>query len=143
MTIGSCFCRAIIYEISGKIAAPHYCHCSRCRKLTGSAFGSTTFCLETEFKWLDGETLIREFSGTQGSVRFCQECGSRVPTPFPHGVVYIPAGSLDDADLEFQTHIFVGSKASWDRITDDLPQYDGSPSEDHLVRLVFDVLHPE
>ena len=143
MTTGSCWCGAIIYEIDGKIASPYYCHCSRCRKLSGSAFGSSVFCLESDFHWLDGEDLIKEFAGPGGRVRFCQECGSRVPVLLAeHGIFWMPAGGLDDVDLKFESHMFVGSKARWDKITDDLPQYDGSIGED-FARLVFDVLRPE
>jgi hypothetical protein len=44
------------------------------------------------------------------------------------GIVNVPAGSLDtDPGIEPAAHIFVGSKASWDRITDSIPQFDAMP----------------
>jgi hypothetical protein len=34
---------------------------------------------------------------------------------------------IDEPTLKPTAHIFVGSKASWHEILDDLPQYDESP----------------
>ena len=34
---GRCLCGAVAYEISGKPETAFYCHCSRCRRWTGSA----------------------------------------------------------------------------------------------------------
>ena len=43
-------------------------------------------------------------------------------------LVGIPAGLFDDdLETEVSSHIFVGSKASWWEITDDLAQHDAYP----------------
>ena len=55
-------------------------------------------------------------------------------------MIWLPAGCLEDVDLRFEAHIFVGSKAPWDEITGDLPQYDGHLPEDEFFRLVFEKL---
>ena len=52
---------------------------------------------------------------------FCTECGSRMPRlDEARGIAIVPMGSLDDdPDARSERHIFVGSRAPWDVITDD------------------------
>ncbi len=51
---------------------------------------------------------------------FCKTCGSRVPGRNDASRMFVPAGTLSDADNELTVihHIWVGSKASWDEIGD-------------------------
>jgi hypothetical protein len=55
---------------------------------------------------------------------FCRTCGSSMPRlDFERGIDIVPMGSLDDdPGIRPQRHIFVGSRAAWDEIHDDLPQ---------------------
>lgn len=44
------------------------------------------------------------------------------------GRVFVPAGNFEnDPGVRPQLHVFVGSKAPWYEITDDLPQYVETP----------------
>jgi hypothetical protein len=62
--------------------------------------------------------------------RFCKVCGSPMvnswdPEPDMYGLAM---GSLDDdPGIRPSCHIFVGSKAPWHDITDDLPRYENFP----------------
>ena len=62
---------------------------------------------------------------------FCRTCGSPIPrVDTSRDLAIVPAASLDDdPGTRPQAHIFVGSKAPWDVITDDVPQYDEYPPQ--------------
>lgn len=87
-----------------------------------------------EFTYLSGEDHLKvySFSDRPDSV-FCDNCGSTVLVDFKTTVnmLYITMGTVDN-DLKRPPgfHQFVGSKAPWFEICDDLPQYDGCPDEE-------------
>jgi hypothetical protein len=115
------------YEIEGKISPIWLCHCSKCRRSTGSAFHSSAICRPEQFRWLAGEEGIREYEDSPGyRTRFCGRCGSPVPSALnDRGVIFLHAGGLDgDVGRKVVHHIFVGSKAPWFEISDALPQFD-------------------
>ena len=126
---GSCLCGKVAFEIKGKYGLAGQCHCSKCRKVSGTDGNAVFYTAKDSFKWLSGEAGIRCFvvPGTAGwQSTFCDTCGS--PTPHTDGagkIFFIPAGLLDD-DPGFRgyaAHIFVASKAPWVVISDDAPQY--------------------
>ncbi|MBV7327815.1 GFA family protein [Chloroflexi bacterium TSY] len=121
---GSCTCGGIQFEIRGPFVGIGQCHCSKCRKETGT--GSSTFMPVhgEQFTWISGENLVNDYDR-------CQACGSLAPDHNPRRDLYnIPAGLLDDdTGIQIVDHIFVGSKANWDIIGDSAPQHeeDGPP----------------
>ncbi len=125
MIRGSCLCEGIRFEIDKVLAVTH-CHCSICRKLTGTAFTTTAHVKPEKFRFLSGEELIVKYESTPGNFRsFCRVCGSIAPDKAPNlQTMYVPAGLLDDdPEVRPALHLFVGSKAPWWEITDGLPQY--------------------
>jgi hypothetical protein len=126
MVSGSCLCGAVRYAIDGRISPIGLCHCSKCRKSTGSAFHAGALCRKTRFRWLAGEDAIREYRTPSGyTTRFCGTCGSLVPMFQDEGeYVVLHAGALEqDPGSRPVHHIFVGSKAPWFEIADDVPQF--------------------
>jgi hypothetical protein len=135
---GSCLCGGVKYEITGPLQRVGNCHCSKCRKAHGAAFRSRARVRITDFKWVQGESLVTFFESSPGFQRgFCSVCGSpmiNMPGPGSFSVMVNPGaaaefgialGSLDDdPGVRPEFHIFVASKAPWASITDDLPQYD-------------------
>ena len=126
---GSCLCGKVRFVIDGKFGPVGQCHCSKCRKASGTDGNAVFYTAATSFRWLQGEGEIATFfvSGTSGwNSSFCTTCGSPTPHSNRDGKIYfVPAGLLDD-DPGFRVyaaHIFVGSKAPWVCITDDAPQY--------------------
>ena len=116
---GSYTCGSIQFEVRGPVAGINQCHCSKCRKETGTN-SSTFFPIHAaQFRWISGEDLISDYDR-------CKVCGSLAPDHNPHRALYnIPAGLLDDdTGIKVAHHIFVGSRAGWDVIGDDAPQYD-------------------
>ena len=125
---GSCLCGAVKYEVTGEPQRFFHCHCSRCRKATGTGHASNLFVQPGMLKWLSGEEQIRAFKVPEAkrfTNSFCTTCGSRLPRQAKDtNIVMIPAGSLDDeAPISPQARIFSGSRASWSCDGDGLPVY--------------------
>lgn len=129
---GSCLCGAVTYAVGGPFNMMVHCHCSMCRKHHGSAFATFVGAPLVSFKWLSGEEQIDSFvSSENGRRNFCRHCGSVTPTLIKEmDLALVPAGNLDgDPGLRPQSHLFVGSKAPWYSITDELPQHEEYPPE--------------
>ena len=129
MITGSCLCGGVRYEIEGKIGPALNCHCSTCRKATGAAFRSRVAVPSENFRWVSGEDLLTRYESSPGTKRtFCRICGATMVSMFDANpkTLGLPMGTLDDdPGLRPSFHVFVGSKAPWFEITDDLPQFDG------------------
>lgn len=129
---GSCLCGEVRFEVVGSFERFFLCHCGRCRKDTGSAHAANLFSSTAKIHWLAGQTKIKTFHlpSTRHQKSFCVECGSAVPSAQMDGaLLVVPAGSLDSAiDSRPEAHIFVGSRANWDRSLEDVPRVDGLPS---------------
>jgi len=124
---GGCLCGAVRYQIDGRLSPIWFCHCSKCRRSTGSAFHAGAACRSAKFRWLSGEEMIARFESSPGYVaRFCRQCGSPVPSRAEGtGFVTVPMGTLDgDPGSRPERHIFVGSKAPWFEITDALARFE-------------------
>jgi hypothetical protein len=129
---GSCLCGGVRFEIAAVVGPFELCHCSRCRKVSGSAFAAMLGVRTGDFRWLAGRELVASFEAPllvappPYRTSFCRRCGSRVPDPKPAGDWFeIPAGLLDDdPGLRPDKHIFVELKAPWDEIADALPRLD-------------------
>jgi hypothetical protein len=129
---GSCLCGAVVYEVAGDIQGVVQCHCSRCRKSRSAAHGANLFFVDAELAWKQGRDLVRHYKVPHAesfTSAFCKRCGSLLPRdPTPGRLLGIPAGSLDtDPGVGAKLHIFVGSKAPWVEISDDLPMIEGRP----------------
>lgn len=131
---GSCFCHRVTYQISGHPVVFQYCHCSRCRKFTGSAFASNILVSPDAFGWLDGEGYIERYEpeGTRYfATCFCRRCGSSLPWLNKTGtLVVIPAGTLDDDPfIRPMQNVFCASGAVWYKAPNALPLYDRLPTK--------------
>jgi hypothetical protein len=132
---GSCLCGSVAFEIVGKIGPIGQCHCSKCRKASGTDGNAVCYTAFDNLQWLRGEENVVTWSSPVGawSNAFCKECGSSVPNTNKDSKIYfVPAGSLDDDPgyKGYAAHIFVGSKAPWVTILDSAPQFiEGFDSE--------------
>jgi hypothetical protein len=130
MNKGRCLCGALAYELDGPFRAMIHCHCSMCRKHHGTGFATFVVGPIAGFRWISGEDRVRRYESSPNGVRtFCSVCGSAGPLTLPKaGIAVAPAAAFDgELGIKPQSHIFVGSKAPWDDITDDLPQFDAYP----------------
>jgi len=128
---GACLCRAVRFEISRAFESFVLCHCTRCRKDTGSAHSANLFSSTATITWLSGQTDIKTYRvrETRHERRFCGECGPALPTVQSNGaLLVVPAGSLDSPlDIRPTAHICFASRASWDAFLGDVPKIDGLP----------------
>lgn len=116
--IGQCSCGAIGFKFSADSLQAYQCHCSTCRKATGSAFSTTLMAPESGFKWTRGEKLVSSYAKEDGyNVCFCSHCGSPVPNKFRHFPLYsVPVGSIDDPkDVTVVVKLHLDSRAQWDQ----------------------------
>ncbi len=125
---GGCLCGAVRFELHGGIDSIVFCHCSRCRKAQGSAFATNGVVQEAEFKFVTGAELLNGYESSPGQTKyFCRQCGSPIFSRNINcpGELRIRLGVIE-SDIEERpaAHIFVGSKANWEQICDDLPQCD-------------------
>ncbi|SMX38278.1 GFA family protein [Octadecabacter ascidiaceicola] len=132
MTIrGGCLCNGIQFALQGELKDVGMCHCSQCRRASGTAFAAYTRVSLDGFKWTSGEDMTAKFQTSPGVYRpFCGRCGS------PLGAVVGDGNKLDwvalgavvgDPIVRPEAHIFAGSKAPWHEITDDLPLFEDWP----------------
>ncbi len=126
---GSCLCGSIKFEVKPPFAGFRYCHCSRCQKATGSAHAANAFIPETQFKWLAGESLVKQFDlpgAKRFAVWFCPQCGTRVPHQIKSTEnMLIPAGVLDgDPGMRPKNSIFWKSRAAWYVSPQEMPKFD-------------------
>ena len=132
MISGSCLCGSVRYEVSGPCTTMMSCHCSMCRKHHGSAFATYVSAPLAGFRWTSGEDALLPYQSSEHGLRnSCRVCGSTLPLTLPTlGLAVLPAGPLEgELGLTPQAHMFVGSKAPWYTITDQLPQHEEYPPE--------------
>lgn len=123
---GGCLCGAVRFRLTGPIDVVNFCHCSRCRRRTGSAFATVVHGKYNRFQFDCGESMIRTFEPEAWNDRnFCGGCGSPLPGwDAEDDEVKVPAGLFDqDFDVVPQLHIMTSSKAKWHEISDSLPQH--------------------
>lgn len=128
---GSCLCGAVEFQVSGEFEKFFLCHCTRCRKDTGSAHAANLFSSTAVISWLRGEDKIKSFQvpETRHEKSFCSECGSALPMVQMNGaVLVVPAGCLDDTiDVRPNAHICYSDRAEWDEGLDKVQKLDGLP----------------
>ena len=100
----SCLCGVVTYEISEPFLSFVHCHCSRCRKATGSAHATNLRVPAGQFTWTSGQEKSVRFDLPEAqsfATTFCSCCGSPLPHLTRSGrSVIVPAGSLDGEPSE-------------------------------------------
>ncbi len=124
--LGSCLCQAVCYQVTDAFIFAANCHCSACRRTTGSAFKAFARIHGDRLTVIAGKGNISSFGKGPFSDEHCKTCGSLLFSRVDGGFVHVAMGTLVDApSISPMHHIFVGSKASWFTITDALPQHEG------------------
>ena len=128
MLRGRCACNAIAYEVSDEFVVAYNCHCSNCRATTGSAFLPWGEIEREKLRVTKcPESLLVDGDPDANHAMRCGQCWSLLYWT-RDGYVRVPYGTLiDEPTLKPAAHMFVGSKAPWHEILDDLPQHDEYP----------------
>jgi ketosteroid isomerase-like protein len=116
MLTGGCLCGTVRFEIDGTLGPITCCHCSRCRRASGSAFVAAASVDRECFRVTAGEDAVSEYQSSPSNRRaFCTKCGSQLwgrHDDYP--VVRVRAGGLDDdPGSRVVAHVMMGSKADW------------------------------
>ena len=127
MIKGGCLCGIVKYEYDGVITEIVRCHCMQCRKAQGTAFVTNTPIDAAKFVITQGQSSLKSFSSSPGKDRvFCANCGSPIYSAkidMPH-IKRLRVGTIEtDFSCDNQYHIYVDDKPSWNKITDNFPQY--------------------
>ena len=123
---GECYCRAVGYTVADTFAYALNCHCSDCRRTTGSAFKPFAGIARDKLTVTAGNDDLTIFGDAAGHNAHCRHCGSLLYSVVRDGAfVHVAMGTLvDDPSIRPSHHIFVASKAPWREIADNLPQYE-------------------
>ncbi|WP_254025139.1 GFA family protein [Mesorhizobium ventifaucium] len=126
MLAGKCLCGAVQYAVADEFIYAANCHCSNCRRTTGSAFKPFAGIERERLSLTKGEDNVLIFGEETGHDAHCKTCGSLLYSVVSDGAfVHVTMGTLvDEPAIRPTQHIFVGSKAKWFTIADDLPQYE-------------------
>ena len=126
MLEGRCECGAVRYRVPDEFKYAANCHCSNCRASTGSAFKPFAGIERSKLEVTEGADKVLIWGDEDGNHTRCAVCGSLLYSVVRDGKwVHVALGSLADApSVRPSEHIFVGSKAPWFEITDDLPQHE-------------------
>jgi len=129
---GSCLCGALHYTVTGEFARFMHCHCSRCRKSTGTGHATNLFLKGTGITWTGDTGMIKAYKIPEAerfTRTFCSQCGGPLPAEIRSmDLVFIPAGTLDDEpDFKPQARIFYESRASWSCAGGDVPVFAAYP----------------
>jgi len=122
---GRCLCGAVDYAVADEFVYAANCHCSNCRRATGSAFKPFAGIERDKLRITKGGDNLMIFGDENAHDTRCRVCGSFLYSVVRDGAfVHVAMGTLvDDPTIRPTGHIFVDSKAQWFTITDDLPQY--------------------
>jgi hypothetical protein len=133
MRTGHCHCNEVRYVFDGEPTDASFCHCSICRRLTGSAFGSWCEVPNENFRWLACDAVATYQVTDRLETLFCRNCGVTLVAKHSKwpGCKYVLLGTLDDdGGIAPEYHQFTGSRASWYKIHDSMPQYDAWPDSE-------------
>jgi hypothetical protein len=134
---GHCLCGNVEFEIDRESLKLYQCHCSLCRQQSGTFSNAATIVPMQSFRFLNGQSGITSWVKDTGfRSDFCACCGSPVPNPLRDSNYYwVPAGLLENnGGLEIVSHIFLNSKADWDRDYPHAEMHAGFPGFDKHIQ---------
>jgi hypothetical protein len=136
---GKCLCGGVRFSLSGEIPNLYQCHCSLCRKVTGSSANAAFRIDRAQLSWVEGETLVRKYESDTGfKSHFCSRCGSPLPNlTAADSAWWVPVGLLEETEeLQVAAHLFVDSRAAWDVIAGSGEHFDEMPEAEALADLL-------
>jgi hypothetical protein len=125
---GGCLCGAVRFEVTARLVAAGYCHCTRCQRRTGTAASPQARIVPGSLRITSGEDAIRAYAPESGAEKlFCVGCGSALWSRVADDPDYVSIrlGVFDgDPGVRPSYHQFVAYAAPWEPLPDDgLPRY--------------------
>lgn len=124
---GRCCCGDVRFTVTDAFIFAVNCHCSDCRRVTGSAFKPLAGIARDQLAFTQGADKLMTYGGEAAHDVRCARCGSFLFAVVNEAsFIHVALGVLEDTPtIRPMAHIFVGSKAPWFEITDALPQFEG------------------
>ena len=129
---GQCLCGAIAFEADGEVPVMANCHCTDCRKATGSAYAALMFMKEGDVK-ITGTTKTFQHNSDAGSTmtkHFCENCGSPMFTQNSNrpGMIGLRAGTINEQQ-EFtpKANVYTSSVMAATILDETLPAFPKMP----------------
>ena len=121
---GRCLCGSIRYSITGPIRDVSACHCTECRRFTGSVWHATA-ARRADLQVRDNGHLKWFQSSLRARRGFCANCGSSLFFDFELAdYMVVTAGTLDaPTGLSHRAHIFLDEKGDYYELDDGLAKY--------------------
>ena len=127
MSHGSCLCGAFRFTVTGSLGDVRYCHCSQCRRGSGTAFSANARIHRSQWSLEGPRDQVTEFEHKPGMFKaFCSRCGSPLyarSSGDPDDIRVRLGGFEGDLDVRITGHVWTSSKASWYTIEDSIPRY--------------------
>ena len=123
---GGCNCGAVRYNLSNPPLFVHACHCTKCQKRTGSAFGITTIVLENDIEITVGK-LEPERISEKRTAFVCSSCKESIyvtATNHPATALLSSRTSDDLRVLEINAHIWTSDKHPWLELPNHVLKFD-------------------
>jgi hypothetical protein len=134
---GGCLCGAVRYRVTDEPYLAGVCHCTLCKKRTGSAFGVATYFDESAVLIKSGALKTYEFRSDESNrwlnLEFCSTCGTTVSwtAEFFPGARGISGGTLDDPNsIKPEAQYFTRSAVHWMAFPADVPAFETLPQID-------------
>ncbi len=124
---GSCLCGKIVYEVDKLDSPIKHCSCITCRKAHSAAFNTGAAVKKTDFRWLEGESLLSKYVSSPGNIRcFCSNCGSQLVKIRENSEnVVLRVASLDDDPGQVpESRIWCSHEVPWLDYRSDIPRFE-------------------
>ena len=135
---GSCLCGEVKFKIHLEKLKLYQCHCSLCRKQSGTASSTGTVIESKNLEWISGMTKIDKWESSTGfTSHFCSQCGSPVPNEFRNtSYSWVPAGLIESGDIEVVANIFVCDSVRWSNVSAKINPFETKPEVVELIKLL-------
>ncbi len=122
---GSCFCKAVRFEVRGPEKFACFCYCESCQRAAGAPVVAwATYAAES---FVVSKGTIHRYRSSPGVTRgICADCGTSISYENEQrpGEIDITLASLDDPGAPtLRAHIYTEDKQPWINIKDGLPVY--------------------
>jgi len=140
--LGKCLCGDIEFsvDIQTDPFKIYQCHCSLCKKQSGSSANSATIIEATHFKWIKSENIQSWQKETGFSSHFCTNCGCSVPNAFASKYYWIPVGLLEldskSVAIEVVANFCLSTKSNWHNVYKESGNFDGLPEFKTILELL-------
>lgn len=126
---GTCFCKAVKFEVRGEPVAMGYCHCDSCRHWSAGPVNAFSLWHPTALNVTQGEGNIDTYNKTPRSFRkWCNTCGGHLFTEHPQmNLVDVYTTLIPELVFKPAVHVFYEEKVL--QVKDGLPKMKDMPKE--------------